>query len=183
MRKTAKTLDQIAKDSQKLEKSDPAAAKAMSQAADTGNQQNVPGKQAKAADAAKQNQQGEAQSNQKQAELGLQMMLADLREAQKHKLDELARKLAELQQQVAILIREQAGHNLDNLALQGALDKTSATVKLDLFTKAERKTRNCRCCRWNLACSVPRRNRPNGTRATSPSRRKTCPMVTARRTI
>jgi hypothetical protein len=68
------------------------------------------------------------------------MMLADLREAEKHKLDELARKLAELQQQVAILLRQQAGHNLDNLTLQGndVLTATSTTVKLQLFTLAER---------------------------------------------
>jgi hypothetical protein len=138
--RTAKLLEAIARDAGKLAKSDPAGSKAMSQAADTGNQQNVPGNQAKAADAAQQNQQGQAQSAQKQAELGLQMMLADLREAEKHKLDELARKLTELQQQVAILIREQAGHNLDNLTLQGndVLVATSAAVKLDLYTEAER---------------------------------------------
>jgi hypothetical protein len=138
--RTDKALDQIARDAQKLEKSDPTSSKAMSQAADTGKQQNVPGKQAKAADATQQNQQGEAQSSQKQAELGLQMMLADLREAEKHKLDELARKLSELQQQVAILIRQQAGHNLDDLVLQGGdvLAATSNQVKLDLYTRAER---------------------------------------------
>ena len=138
--RTAKALDEIARDAQKLTKSDPSASKAMSQAADTGNQQNVPGNQKKAADATEQNQQSQAQSAQKQAELGLQMMLADLREAQKHKLDELSRKLAELQQQVAILIRQQAGHNLDNLVLQGSdvLSRTSAAVKLQLFTQAER---------------------------------------------
>ena len=138
--KTQKTMDEIAKDADKLSKSDPAAAKAMAQAADTGNQQNVPGQQGKAADATQQNQQAAAQSAQKQAELGLQMMLADLREAEKHKLDELARKLAELQQQVAILLRQQAGHNLDNLTLQGndILTATSTAVKLQLFTLAER---------------------------------------------
>ena len=138
--RTAKALEEIAQDAQKLAKSDPAGSKAMSQAADTGNQQNVPGNQAKAADATQQNQQSQAQSAQKQAELGLQMMLNDLKEAEKHKLDELARKLAELQQQVAILIRLQAGHNLDNLQLQGGdvLSSTSAAVKLDLFTESER---------------------------------------------
>lgn len=138
--RTAKTLEQIGRDADKLNKSDPTAAAAMKQAADTGAQQNVPGNQSKAADAAKENRQAQAQSDQKQAELGLQMVLNDLREAQKHKLDELARKLAELQQQVAILLREQAGHNLDNLTLQGGdiLTATSATVKLQLYTLAER---------------------------------------------
>ncbi len=141
--RTQKTLDEILKDADKLNKSDPAASKAMSQAADTGNQQNVPGQQAKASDATQQNQQAAAQSAQKQAELGLQMMLADLREAEKHKLDELARKLAELQQQVAILLREQAAHNLDNLFLQGndVLTATGADVKLQLYTLSERDPR------------------------------------------
>jgi hypothetical protein len=138
--KTQKTMDQISKDADKLNKSDPEAAKAMAQAADTGQQQNVPGQQSKASDATQQNQQAAAQNAQKQAELGLQMMLADLKEAEKHKLDELARKLAELQQQVAILLRQQAGHNLDNLALQGndVMMATSANIKQQLFILAER---------------------------------------------
>jgi hypothetical protein len=138
--RTQKAMQEMQKDSDKLAKSDPAASKAMSQAADTGQQQDVPGNQKKASAATDQNQQSQAQSGQKQAELGLQMMLADLREAEKHKLDELARKLAELQQQVAILIRRQAGHNMDNLSLQGGdvITKLSETVKLQLFTLSER---------------------------------------------
>jgi HAMP domain-containing protein len=138
--RTAKTLDQLAKDADKLNKSDPTAAKAMQQAADTGQQQNVPGQQKKASDAEQQNQQSTGQAAQKQAELGLQMMLADLREAEKHKLDELARKLAELQQQVAILLRQQSEHNLDNLTLQGndVLTAISADTKLQLYTLSQR---------------------------------------------
>jgi len=46
------------------------------------------------------------------------MMLNELREAERRKLEELSKKLAEIQQQVANLIRRQAGHNLDNLSLQ-----------------------------------------------------------------
>jgi hypothetical protein len=142
--RTAKAVEDMSKAAEKLTKSDPAASKAMSQAADTAQQQNVPGNQQKASSAAGQNQQSQAQSAQKQAELGLQMMLSDLREAEKHKLDELARKLAELQQQVAILIRQQSGHNLDNLTLQGgvALAKISQTTRRDLFALAERDVRN-----------------------------------------
>jgi HAMP domain-containing protein/uncharacterized protein YwqG len=135
-----KTLEQLAKDAGKLNKSDPTAAKAMQQAADTGQQQNVPGQQQKASDAEKENQQAAGQAAQKQAELGLQMMLSDLREAEKHKLDELARKLAELQQQIAILLRQQAEHNLDNLTLQGndVLTAVSADTKLQLYTLSQR---------------------------------------------
>src|SRR3954465_15819302 len=47
------------------------------------------------------------------------MMLNELREAERRKLEELSKKLAEIQQQLTILIRRQAGHNLDNLGLQG----------------------------------------------------------------
>ena len=91
----------------------------MKQAAQTGQSQQVPQNQSKAAKAAQQNQQANAQAAQKKAELGLQMMLSDLREAERRKLEELSKKLAEVQQQIANLIRRQAGHNLDNLGLQG----------------------------------------------------------------
>jgi hypothetical protein len=135
-----KALDQMTKDADKVAKSDPTGAKAMKDAADTGQQQNVPGNQSKAADATQNNKQSEAQGAQKNAELGLQMMLSDLKEAQKHKLDELAKKLAELQQQIDTLVRQQAGYNLDNLHLQGGdvLARVSNSVKLDLYMQAQR---------------------------------------------
>ncbi len=68
-------------------------------------------------------------------------MLSDLREAERRKLEELSRKLADLQQQIANLIRRQAGHNLDNLGLQGpdVVAKTDAKVIEDLLAKAERQ--------------------------------------------
>ena len=129
--RTAKALDEMAKDAEKLAKSDPAASAAMKQAAATGQQQQVAPKQQQASKATSDNQQAKAQSAQKAAELGLQMVLADLKEAEKHKLDELNRKLAELQQQVAVLIRRQAGHNLDTVALSGP-----AGIKVDDGTRA-----------------------------------------------
>ncbi len=118
--RTAKALEEMGHDAEKLAKTDPSSSAAMKQAADTGQQQAVVPNQSKASQKAGENRQSEAQSAQKNAELGLQMILADLREAERHKLDELNRKLAELQQQVAVLIRRQAGHNLDTLALRGA---------------------------------------------------------------
>jgi hypothetical protein len=138
--KTAKALDEMAKDADKLAKSDPSSSAAMKQAASTGQQQNVVPNQAKASQKTGENKQSEAQSAQKQAELGLQMMLADLREAERHKLDELNRKLAELQQQVAVLIRRQSGHNLDTLAALGATfpGGPDAAGKAALFEQAER---------------------------------------------
>jgi hypothetical protein len=119
-----------------MKKQDPASSEAMKQAAKTGQNQQVAPNQKKAASSAKQNQQANAQNAQKQAELGLQMMLNELREAERRKLEELSKKLAEIQQQLANLIRRQAGHNLDNLALQGKpadkLDKPLAEILLPL---------------------------------------------------
>jgi hypothetical protein len=138
--RTAKVLEEMAKDGDKLAKADPSASAAMKQAADTGQQQAVVPNQTKASAATSENQQSKAQSAQKTAELGLQMILADLREAERHKLDELNRKLSELQQQVAVLIRRQSGHNLDTLALLGAPypGGPDGATRAVLFEQAER---------------------------------------------
>ncbi len=138
--RTAAALDQMLKTAQQLTKSDPTASEAMKDAASTGQQQNVPGNQQKASDSVKQNQQAQAQSAQKQAELGLQMMLNSLKEAERRKIEELAKKLEELQQLVANLIRRQAGHNLDNLNLQGGdlVAKLDSATRDDLFQQSER---------------------------------------------
>jgi hypothetical protein len=137
---TNKALKEMTRDAKKLSKSDPIAAAAMNKAAESARQQNVAGNQEKAAKAAGQNQQGQAQTAQKQAEQGMQSMLENLQDAQKQKQAELAQKLADLQQQLAALVAEQAGHNLDNLNLQGngALDGIDPTVRADLFDHAQR---------------------------------------------
>src|SRR3954467_15710128 len=123
-----------------MKKAAPASSEAMKQSAQTGQNQQVSPNQSKAAKAAQQNQQASAQAAQKQAEMGLQMMLNDLREAERRKLEELQKKLAEMQQQLAALIRRQAGHNLDNLGLQGKpADKLDAELATDLLAKAERQ--------------------------------------------
>ena len=127
--RTDKAIADMQKLADQMKKSDPASSDAMKQAASTGKAQQVSPNQSKASKAAKQNQQASAQSAQKQAELGLQMMLNNLREAERRKLEELAKKLAEIQQQIANLVRRQSGHNLDNLGLQG---KALATLDKDL---------------------------------------------------
>ncbi len=138
--RTAKALEEMAKDAEKLAKSDPSASAAMKQAADTGQQQAVVPNQKSASEQTSQNQQSKAQSNQKNAELGLQMILADLREAERHKLDELNRKLAELQEQVKVLVRRQSGHNLDTVAIMGPASPAGLDEKARaaLFEQAER---------------------------------------------
>jgi hypothetical protein len=135
--KTDKLTQDMNKAAQQTSKSDPASSKAMEQAAQQSQQQQVASNQSQAAQQAQQNQQAQAQSKQKQAELGLQMMLDTLREAERRKLEQLAKDLAKLQELIANLIRRQAGHNIDNLFIQG----TAATLKQisdDLLAKAER---------------------------------------------
>ncbi len=138
--RTAKAIEQMQQMGDKLSKSDPSTAQAMKEAANTGQQQSVPANQQSASQAAQQNQQSQAQASQKKAELGLQMMLNSLKEAEKRKLEELAKKLAELQDQVANLIRRQAGHNLDNLALQGPdrIGKLETALHDSLFEESQR---------------------------------------------
>lgn len=138
--RTQKAIDDMKQTADQLSKADPSTAQAMKEAATAAQQQQVTQNQQKAAQSASQNQQSQAQSAQKQAELGLQMMLSALKEAEKRKLEELASQLTELKKQIANLVRRQAGHNLDNVTIQGndKLMKIEAAVLTDLFTKAER---------------------------------------------
>ena len=118
-KETQKTTEDLQKTAEQMAKSDQSAADAMKQAAQTSQQQSVPQKQQEAADKAQQNQQAQAQNNQKQAELGLQMMLDTLREAERRKLEKLAKQLDDAIKAVENLVRQQAGHNLNNLMNQG----------------------------------------------------------------
>jgi hypothetical protein len=138
--KSAQLLKQLTRDARKLSRSDPTASAAMSKAVDAAKDQDVSGEQTSAAKAMEQNQQVQAKTAQTQAEEGMQGMMNALHEAQQKKLAELAEKLADLQQQLTGLIREQAGHNLDNLNLQGTdvLLHLDQNVRADLFAEAER---------------------------------------------
>lgn len=118
-RRTEKAIADMQKLAEQMSKSDPAVSEAMKQSAQTGRQQQVAANQSNAAQQTARNQQGQAQASQQKAELGLQMMLDHLRQAERRKLEELSRQLAEIQEQIANLVRRQAGHNLDNLTLQG----------------------------------------------------------------
>lgn len=137
---TDKALADMQKAADAMSKSDPSTSESMSQASDTGKQQQVSSSMSKASQSASKNQQGSAQSAQKQAELGLEMILSELREAERRKLEELAKKLSELQEQLATLIRRQAGHNLDNLTLAGPdeLKKLSKAALADLIERSRR---------------------------------------------
>ncbi|MBC8107170.1 MAG: hypothetical protein H7Z14_11315, partial [Anaerolineae bacterium] len=94
--RTGKAMDEMQKMAEQMKRSDPSAADAMEKAQQTSKQQNVQKSQQQAAQNAKQNQQAPAQSAQRQAELGLEMMLNQLREAERNRLAELSKKLEEL---------------------------------------------------------------------------------------
>lgn len=140
---TNKTVQEMNRLAEQMTRSDPASAQAMQQAARTAQQQNVAQNQSRAANHQRQNQQSQARSAQRQAEIGLEMVLRDLREAERRRLRELSRQLAELQEQLDHLVRRQAGHNLDNLTLQGP-QRLAAAGELveELNTKAQRQARD-----------------------------------------
>lgn len=94
-------------------------AQAMRRAAQAGRQQDVAGQQRQAAQQQRQNQQSDADEAREQAELGLEIVLRQLEEAEREALRRLERELAELRDQIERLVRLQAGHNADNLTLQG----------------------------------------------------------------
>jgi hypothetical protein len=134
-KETQKATDEMQKTAEQMSKSDKPASDAMKEAAQTAQQQAVGQKQQDAAEAADQNQQAKAQNNQKQAELGLQMMLDTLREAEKRKLEKLAKQLDDGVKAVENLVRQQAGHNVNNLLTQGG-DKAKLATD-DLLRKAK----------------------------------------------
>ena len=73
-----------------------------------------------------------------QVELGLDEIINKLKEAQRKQLEELAQKLAEMQQLVNDLVLRQAGHNIDNLLIQGGVKKFE-----QLDAEGPRRTARC----------------------------------------
>jgi len=136
----AKATKDLEKSSEDLKKSDPAAAQAMQQAAQQSKSQGIPQKQQAAAQQSQQNQQSQAQSSQQQAEIGIKTVLDTLKEAELRKLAELKAKLEEKKEMIANLVRRQAGHNIDNLSIQGG-DKI-ALISDELIVKSLRDKAN-----------------------------------------
>jgi len=139
--KTSKAIDEMAKAAKQMEKTDPDSSASLKDAAKTAQQQQVPQQQKKASDSMKQNQKRNTENAQKQAELGLQMVLDQLKQAERRKLESLSKKLEELEKQIQTLIRRQAGHNLDTLGQQGQdkLAKLSKDQIEKLIEQAERQ--------------------------------------------
>ena len=114
---TEAALERMQEQAEQMEQDD-ASAQAMQNAAQTAQQQGVTGQQRRAAQQQQQNNRSQSQQAQEQAEIGLQLVLSELRDAEREQLRELERKLADLAEQLDRLVRRQAGHNLDNLALR-----------------------------------------------------------------
>jgi hypothetical protein len=123
---TDQARQQMDKAADQQARSDPNSSQALKQAAQTAQQQNVSGQMNQAAQAEQQNQQANAQGAQRQAELGLMMMQQQLREAENRRLMELVKNLETAQELIADLVQQQAGHNLDNLMLQGPVALATA---------------------------------------------------------
>jgi hypothetical protein len=163
-KQTQNALEQMGKKADQMAKSDPSSSQAMKQAAQTGNEQQVPGKQSQASQSMQQNQQADAQQQQKQAEIGLEMIIAKLKEAERRKMEELQAKLAEVQQLVADLVRRQAGHNIDNVILQGGdkwakLDMSDKQPLLDNSQRDEKSPQEAKSAReLNTSQRVTERN-------------------------
>jgi Domain of unknown function (DUF4175) len=147
----AKQADQTTKQmnsaADQQSRTDPQTSQALKQAADTSQQQNVSGQMNQAGQAEQQNQQADAQTAQHQAEIGLMMMMRQLKEAENRRLLELMKQLETAQELVGDLLAQQAGHNLDNLMTQSGkvlLDATKAGPDLiaELFDYSGRDVKH-----------------------------------------
>ncbi len=136
---TQKLQANLDKAAAKQEKADPASSQAMKQAAAQAKDQQGSSNQQQASQSAQQNQQASAQSKQKQAELGLQMMLNTLREAERRKTEALVKALTELKQKIELLVKRQAGHNIDNIVLIDQKDLITIDAMKQLMIKAGRE--------------------------------------------
>jgi hypothetical protein len=121
-----KAVQQMNKMADQMQKSDPQTAQAMKDAANQAQSQQVSPQQRSASQDVQQNRQAQAQGSQKQAEIGLELVLNTLKDAERRKLEQLAKLFDDLIKQIQDLVRRQSGHNLDNLALQGGDAMTKA---------------------------------------------------------
>ncbi|HET6250248.1 MAG TPA: DUF4175 family protein, partial [Tepidisphaeraceae bacterium] len=140
-----KNLDKMAEKAEKMSKADPSASEAMKQAAQMGKSQGLSSKQQQASQDMQQNQQAQAQQNQRQVELGIDQIINKLKEAERKRLEELARQLTQLQQLIAELVERQAGHNIDNLLIQGGvkrLEQVESSQREELIALSGRDPKN-----------------------------------------
>jgi hypothetical protein len=140
-----KAAQQMNKMGEQMSKSDPESAQAMKDAAQQAQNQQISPQQRQAAQQAQQNQQAQAQNAQQQAQIGIEVVLNTLKDAERRKLERLAKLLDDAVKAVADLVTRQAGHNIDNLDTQGGDAKAKAMTpeELDvLYAKAKRDPKN-----------------------------------------
>lgn len=131
---TEKALSEMGEKADKMQKADPSAAKAMKDAAQAGQQQGIPQKQSNkkddngAAQQMEKNQQANAQQRHKEIDIGLEMILEKLKEAEDRKLAQLQKELAEVKALLDELVLRQATHNVDNVLIQDPSAKKFAEL-------------------------------------------------------
>jgi hypothetical protein len=160
---TDKALKDMENKADRMNKSDPTGSKAMKEAAQQGQQAGIPQKQSNpkdqngAAQEMEQNQQANAQQQHKEIDLGLEMILNKLKEAEQRKLEQLQKDLAEMQKLIGELIARQAGHNIDNLLLQDPKKVTDMTqdARDNLFDLAGREQAKLAEMKPELAVLTP----------------------------
>lgn len=135
--RTREALQRMRERKEELQQSDPAAAKAVEQAAQRGRQEQVPERMEEAAQQVQQNQGNSATSQQDRAIQSLEQMLEDLERGAASQDEELRRILADLIRSIELLIRAQEreltllGERRETEAYQGLAD---GMVRLNLNT-------------------------------------------------
>jgi hypothetical protein len=143
--KMDKATAQMNKMGEQMAKSDSQSSQAMKEAAQQAQSQQISPQQRGAAQQAQQNQQAQAQNGQQQAQIGIEVVLNTLKDAERRKLEQLAKMLDDAIKSITDLVRRQAGHNIDNLDNQGGDAKTKALTKEEidvLYAKAQRDQKN-----------------------------------------
>ncbi|HYC82074.1 MAG TPA: hypothetical protein VEB65_09825, partial [Solirubrobacterales bacterium] len=120
--RTREALQRMEERKEEIEQNDPAAAKAVEQAAERGRQEQVPERMEEAAQQVQQNQGNSATSQQDQAIQSLEQMLEDLEQGAASQDEELRRILADLIESIELLIHDQERQ----LAMLGERRETEA---------------------------------------------------------
>ena len=153
--RTQKATESMGKQAEQMKRNDPSTSDAMAAAAKQAADSKAASNAKRASEQTKQNQQSNAQQSQQQVELGLEQVLAELKQAQERELARLREQLTQLQEQVALLVRRQSGHNLDALLLQGPDKLKAAGPKLlaTLTEDAKRKPQDLKAPEARLVSS------------------------------
>lgn len=126
---TAEAIEQMQRTAQQLSQSDQASAQSLQRAAEAGTQANVPNAQSTASSEVSRNQMAQASNSQGQAQRGLQQMLDELDKNERRQLEQLARQLRALLDEVKKLKADEEGIHKDTVAA-GATAPSATMEKL-----------------------------------------------------